>query len=316
MLSIEENRFKNSCFESLRFSCKPQDYVSLRSFIQDKLNASKNEATLNQIAEKLLKLETFAAMPLSLKYRIQNGRIHTHQEILIKAILFKALETHSKDLINQASQIEKTPHRPFQKLKDLFQITATKAAANTLSSKVGKLAIKLICALGAFAIIYFIHLALLNSMRRLAEKFIAPFAKTHLPLNVLLVIQKIQAGIQKIFSNLLLSLAVAISFDYVSKNYLAKTKWGAKIIKVLNSNVVSFLLASGNSITFSFLCLKRLYDKQDSFDSILDKQAKKLEAIHVKYFDIKKKQEIELAEKIWFSIFEKSARARQNPLVA
>lgn len=319
MLSSAEIKFKNTCFDALRLAFtdnSPQSraqYSALYSFVQDKLNGSKTELTLNKNAEKLIQSNIFSSVPENLKHRIKNGEIFSHQQILMKLIFYKAYEACPRDILVKASLITKIKPSSNQIVKDFFQIKVTKAASCALHSKIGKIAIAAILALGAFAVIYLLHSMMLASCKSLIAKHIAPFAKAKLPESLISVINKISSIMQKIFQNLLLTFALAMGWDFIAKNYIAKTKLGAKILKVFNTQVMSFLFTLGHPVSFSLNCVFKMHSFKSRLDAAVDKSAQHLLAIHNKYSSARTSQQLAQIEIVWNTIFEKSrSRAQVN----
>lgn len=317
MLSLEEIKFKNTCFNALRMAFpdnSPQSrakYAALYSFVQDKLNDSKSELNLNQRAETLIKSDIFSSVPEHLKHRIKNGEIFSHQQILMKLIFYKAYETCPRDIMAKANIITKTKPSKNLLVKDFFQIKATKAASNALNSKIGKIAIAAILALGAFAVIYLLHSMMLASCKNLIAKHIAPFAKAKLPESVISLINKISSIMQKIFQNLLLTFVIAMGWDFIAKNYIAKTKFGAKMLKVFNTHVMSFLFTLGHPVSFGLNCVLKMHSLKPQLDTALDKAAQHLLNIHNKYSSVRTNQQLAQIETIWNTIFEKSKQRAQ-----
>lgn len=317
MLSSEEIKFKNTCFDALRMAFpdnSPQSraqYTALYSFVQDKLNGSKTELTLNKNAETLIQSNIFSSVPEHLKHRIKNGEIFSHQQILMKLIFYKAYEACPRDIMAKANLITKTKPSSNQILKDFFQIKVTKAASCALHSKIAKIAISAILALGAFAVIYLLHSMMLASCKYLITKHIAPFAKAKLPESVISVINKISSIMQKIFQNLLLTFALAMGWDFIAKNYIAKTKLGAKILKVFNTQVMSFVFTLGHPVSFSLNCVLKMHSFKPRLDAAIDKYAQHLLNIHHKLSLARRSQQLAQIETIWNSIFEKSKQKAQ-----
>lgn len=311
MLTPIEHRFQKMCLDSLKKSYPTEELFSINQFLQEKNNPTKSEKSLNQIAEKIISQKIFNNVPKELKYRIQNHVLYSHQDLLIKLILFKALENNDGNLIKIAHQIQKPAPKRFEGVKSFFQIKMTKVIATTLNSKIFKVAFSIFIAVAVFALIYVTHAAILSSVKNLISKFIIPLGVNYLPAVLFSLVKKVAQIAQFIFTNFMVSLALFIGWHYLATHHINKTEVGKKLI-----NIVNFILYSINSLVFSFFCTSKLYSKKESLDHLIDKTALYFENIHNKYLNEKKKLEMTHIEQVWMSIFNKKNQQKKSPAAA